>query len=462
MTALAIIRAAPLTPCRPWPRHELSSDDWRAMAAALHAAPGLALLGLWADTVQVHALFHADAPLIASVPVEAGLYAALSPARPGAALFERAIADLWGHQAADAVDTRAWLDHGAWPLLRPLSERPAPNAGAPDVPDFKEAPGQLLPMGPLPPTLNGPAHWRAGMDGAVVQGLEARLGYAHRGLLGLMRGRTPAAAAPIAARIAGTATVAHSTAFARAVEAAAAATLPPRAEALRTMLLATERVAMALHDLHAGRPRETLLDACAAAFGHRLLMGTVEPGATQEPAADTLAALDAALAAAIPRHAPRGGEGQGVLPLGSALALAPGGVVGRASGRQDPLRPAAASATTATLATAGDVAARTTLRIAALNADIDIARHALATLPDGPVTTDLAIADAEGIGAADGPQGRVWHWVRVAAGSITACFPLDPAWLLLPAFEHAARGNALDALPEIAASCGLHPAGMEL
>ena len=82
MTAFDLIRAARAEPCRPWPRHVLPRPDWGAMAAAL-AHDTTALLGLWADPVQVHALFRNGSDVLAaSVAVEAGSYPALSPARP--------------------------------------------------------------------------------------------------------------------------------------------------------------------------------------------------------------------------------------------------------------------------------------------------------------------------------------------------------------------------------------------
>ncbi len=458
MTALEIIRGGVVAACRPWARYELSSDAWRGMAAALPGSPGVAFAGLWADTAQVHALLLADVPLIVSVPVEAGLYAALSPARPGAALFERAVADLWGHQAADAVDTRPWLDHGAWPMLRPLSERPAPNAGAAEagaaeVPEMMEGPGETLGFGPLPPVPAGTGHWRVGVEGGVVRRVEARLGYGHRGVPGLMRGKSPGGAARVAARIAGGATVAHSVAFARAVEAAQGVAVPPRAEALRTALLAIERVAMALHDLGAERAREAVVAACGDAFGHRLLMGTVWPGGVAEPVAGGFRALVAALDVSMPSPRP---DGRGVLPIGDALALGVAGAAGRASGRLDPADPGAA------VRSAGDAGARLALRAAAVPVDAAVALHAFETMQDGPVEVALPHAAGEGLGVAKGPQGRVWHWVRLSGGVVAACFAVDPAWLHLPAFERAARGAALDDLPGIAASFGLHLPGMEL
>ncbi|MFX9969647.1 hypothetical protein ABTP69_19565, partial [Acinetobacter baumannii] len=66
---------------------------------------------------------------VASVAVIDGRYPAVSPVRPGAIRLERAIRDLWGHEAEGMVDPRPWLDHGRWPDRRPLS--PCPVATPP-------------------------------------------------------------------------------------------------------------------------------------------------------------------------------------------------------------------------------------------------------------------------------------------------------------------------------------------
>lgn len=469
LTPNEIIRAGAPAPCTPWPRYELSTEAWRTMAATLDTDLGLHFIALWADTAQVHALFYAGAPLIASVPVEAGLYAGLSATRPAAALFERAVADLWGHQAANAADTRPWLDHGAWTTLRPLSDRPVPNAAAPEVPEMRTPNGDEIGFGPLPPVWAGPAHWRVGIDPAArVTTAEVRFGYAHRGVLALMRGKSAQSAARFAARIDGAATVAHATAFARAAEAALDTTLPPRAVALRTAMLLIERVAVALHDIHAtadalGLPapalpssRERLLTACQAAFGHRLMMDRVLPGGVHgelDPAG--VALLDAALAA-VEAPALRWPAHLGTLPFADAWRLQPGGLTARATGVPDPLAPAAP------MAADGSLAARMTLRHDALLRDIARAREALAALPDGPAWIAPGHATAEGLGLAEGPTGRIWHWVRLAGGIVATCFVADPAWSVLPAAECSMRGASLATLPAIAASFALRPQGMDL
>lgn len=466
LPASRFIRTGVPAPCAGAERFVLSSQAWRDLPAALRADPALDLIALWADPGHVHALFGAASPLIASVPVEAGLYGALSPARPGAALFERAVADLWGHQAADGVDARPWLDHGAWTALRPMADRPAPNTPTPEIPEFHPAPpgSAARTHGPLGNGIvDAPAAWHlATVSGRITQ-VEARGGFGHRGVLSVMRSRSPTAAACIAARISGAATVAHATAFARACEAALNVLVSPRAQALRTLLGAVERVAMALHDaatLDASsalmQARERVLQACTETLGHRLLMDVVVPGGLNADLSLDAARLLDAMLDTVPSLPGSGIAGQGRLPVAEALALGVPGLAGRASGRLDPTTPGAP------LDAAGDVAARVRLRAAACDADVALARETLALLPEGPVLVPLPTASGEGLGFAKGPYGRVWHWARLQGGIIAASFAVDPAWLLLPAVERAGQGAPAAMLPAIAASFGLHLAGMEL
>lgn len=321
MTAFEHIRAAPAEPCRPWPRHILSGSEWRAMAAALAHDPTV-LLGLWADTLQVHGLFRNRGEIqVASVAVEAGVYPALSTVRPEAILFERMIRDLWGHTAEGGRDDRPWLDHGRWPLAHPLSPRPGLPGGAVEPPEFAslDEPGVMqIPLGPIHAAIGEPAHLRLTTRGEQVLRAEARLGYAHKGTVALMRGKSPRTAARFVARLAAEGTVAHSVAFARATEAALDVAAPPRAVALRTVMAELERMAGHLDDigqmadaaglaaLHAaaGRQREVLLRAANTAFGHRLMMDVVVPGGVAaDIAAEGTRAILAALNSLASEHA---------------------------------------------------------------------------------------------------------------------------------------------------------------
>ncbi|GAC1344880.1 MAG: hypothetical protein NVSMB18_23420 [Acetobacteraceae bacterium] len=447
MTAAEIIRAGQAQPARPWPRYAISSQAWRTMAQALGGSAELRFEALWADAAQVFALFTRPEPVLVSAPVEAGVYAALSPARPDAALFERMIGDLWGHLAASAVDARPWLDHGFWPVVRPMLARPIPNSGTPEPTELRAMPEGVsayrlgpvqsgpLQSGPLGSGLAGPALLAVAARGERLVQVEARLGYAHRGVLAAMRGRTPAEAAVLAARIAGEGTVSHSLAFARAAEAALGAEPPPRAIALRGVLAGLER--MALHLLDHGRAlaavgwdaagsleqRERLLRAAQLAFGHRLLMGVVVPGGlardiAPEGGATLVAALDALETPPV---------------IGPSLARRLGASLG-------PMAAALAESAAAAAAV----------------------RARLGSLPEGAFASVVPAASGEGLGRADGARGVCWHWLQVRDGRVTEAFVRDPAWVSWPRFERAAPGRALADLELLAAASGLTVAGMDL
>ena len=479
MTSAAAIRAAPTVECRPWPRYLLSPETWSALVP-----DDVALDALWADTASVYALFS-DAtgqPLLASVPTREGQYAALSAHFPAAAAPERMVRDLWGHHAIGAADIRPWLDHGCWGFTHPLAPRHGPQA-APAEPEFRPVAEDLMqwPIGPVTGRLEEPVHLRVGTDGVLARSVEARLGYAHKGTLVLVRGKSPRAAARFAARLAADCTVAHSLAFARATEAALGVEAPARAVVLRGVMAEIERIATHLADLAKACPhvtrlawhREHLLRATAAAFGHRMMMDAVVPGGiaadieAHGPAAlfDCLSSIDADRAL-LTRQIARTGEGVGQVPEAALHAFNLGGVAGRAAGSDADARnvpgyrpyfPALGP-----MLRTGDVAARLHLRLLEIEASIERLRTWLADLPVGPVGQSLPSASGEGLAVVEGPRGPIWHWMRLDTGTIGSAFFADPAWRLWPAQEAASEGATLTDLALIDASFGCARSGVDL
>ncbi|UPG73016.1 hypothetical protein MVG78_02190 [Roseomonas gilardii subsp. gilardii] len=131
--ASRLIRSGSPQNCHPHERYLLRSTDWDALPDALRQEPGLELLGLWSEPGLVHAAFLKRIPeggaparlLLASAPLREGRFAALSPARPGAALFERAARDLWGAAAqGENGPAPAMPARGGGLSPRPLRGRP--------------------------------------------------------------------------------------------------------------------------------------------------------------------------------------------------------------------------------------------------------------------------------------------------------------------------------------------------
>ena len=444
MSLADTLRAAPGQPCHPVTRHMLVLPEWAAMATALATDPDLALLGLWADPTQVYALFREpDGTLLpVSVGVEDGFYPALSPSMPEAAPFERLIRDLWGHGAAGTTDPRALIDHGRWPVTTPLANRHGAAAEPTEIELAPPPPGadRMLRQGPVPGGLRPAGELVLAIGGSRILAAERRAGQAHRGVLALLRGKSPRAAARFAARLAGDATVAHGIAFARAAEAACGLDAPPRAVALRALMAALERITIALADFArlaqaggAGLLAATLaarqdrvMQAAAAAFGHRLMMDCTIPG-------------------------------------GVALDVAPPG--------------AAAIAGLATLAAdlAETAAATLAPRLRHLPAALDAMQRHLAaiatcdtlsalldTLPDGPIATSLPIVSGEAIGQADGPHGPIWHWLRLEGGQIGGAFLCDPGWTTWPAYLAALAGADAEDTELLLAAFACSAAGTDL
>ena len=492
--AEAMIRDADAVVCRPWLRHILPPADWRALLQAA-AAESWVLLAHWADTVQAHALLLDPSRLTVvpvSTPIDAGVYPAVSMSFPNASLYQRMIHDLWGHRAqGDAdqpTDDRPWLDHGNWPQVHPMAIRPE-QAGRGEPPAFAETENvhdMTVPIGPVSGRLQEAAHLRLTLNGSIVTRAEALLGFTHKGTLQLMRGKSPRAAARFAARLSADSTVAHAVAFAQATEAAMDVQVPPRAVGLRVAMLEIERIAVHLDTLaevarlaDAGRVwthcltlRESLLRACEAAFGHRLMMDAVVPGGV---AADIAANGPEAILRALGEIASRlpaiqrdhAGSALSSRLVGIGRTSGGIGVAGRASGVLFDVRTAFAPAYQAyaprLIASAqGDAAARQSLRLLEIEESLRLIGAALDTLPDGPMTAVLPQVSGEGIGCAESGRGDIWHWLRIDHGQIAAAFPRDPGWGQWPAAERALVGARADDVDLIRTSLGLSASGMDL
>jgi len=496
-----LIRRGAPQGCVPFERFLLTRPAFAALREALRQEPTLALLSMWAEPATLHAAFLDEAAggmLLASCPAEGG-YPALSPARPGAVRFERAIRDLWGLVAEDAVDLRPWLDHGRWGVTSPLSAKPSRDPVPRLQPGFLPVEGEgwhQIPVGPVHAGVIEPGHFRFTVQGETVVRLEQLLGYTHKGTLDLMLRKSPRVAARFAARLSGDSTVAHSLAFALAAEAASGIVAPPRAALLRAVMLELERIANHLNDWgfvcndaafawpHArcGALREGVLRANAAAFGHRLMMDRVVPGGVAlDLAAGGDTAIRAALAAVeteLPEliriyetHASLQDRvvGTGVLRPELAARFAAGGHVGRASGRGFDARqvlphaPYDALPVASAVLAEGDVDARVRVRVAELKESVGLVRTLLGALEPGEIAVTLPQRGGEGIAVVEGFRGEIVTWMALDDGGlIRGVFPRDPSWLQWPLLEAAIEGNIVADFPLCNKSFNCSYSGVDL
>lgn len=474
---------------RPWPRATVEADAWRAAIDGL-AAGDWSLLSLWGEAGAVHmALLAQDGqPTVLTLACPEGRFPSVGALHAPAIRLERAIQDLFGLRAEGAADDRPWLDHGRWAgasgPAQPYAFLPAQGEGL-----------HQIPVGPVHAGIIEPGHFRFTAYGETVVRLEARLGYVHRGLEGRMAGEPPERAARLAARASGDSTVAYSLAFARAVEAALGIVAAERAVWLRALMAELERLANHMGDIgaicndasfslmqaHCAVLREQVLRACAAAFGHRLMMDVVVPGGV---AADIAPGGEAAIRQAMAAVAARfpllvdlyddtaslqdRTVATGRLPAELAQRFAAGGVVGRASGRAFdtrralPYPPYDQLTFETALRPDGDVNARVWVRIEEVRQSLALVGQILDRLPAGPTAVALPARSGEGMAMVEGFRGDVLAWLRLERGQVARCHLRDPSWFHWPLLEACIEGNIVADFPLCNKSFNGSYAGVDL
>ena len=474
---------------RPWPRAVVNEAGWRA-AAGLLADAKRTLLGLWGDVADVHlALLDERTGDIAVVTLECPerRFPSVGLLHPAAIRLERAVHDLWGLEAIGATDSRPWLDHGRWDVGHPLGTA-TPRSATPTPYSFLPTEGESLhriPVGPVHAGIIEPGHFRFTANGETVVRLEERLGYVHKGIESLIAGAPIDRAARLAGHVSGDSTVAYTSAFARAVEAALGIEAPPRAVWLRALIAELERLANHFGDIgaicndasftlihaHCGILRERVLRAADACWGHRLMMNVVVPGGIAADISSEGAAAVAALLGEIRRNFPKLIElydstaslqdrtvGTGILNPALARQFGCGGYVGRAAGRAFDARrvpgypPYASLRFDVPVLDAGDVDARVWIRIREVEQSLGLIEQILAQLPDGPVQVPLDGARGggmrEGMALAEGFRGDILAWVRIASdGAVGRCHLRDPSWFQWPLLEAVIEGNIVADFP---------------
>ena len=456
---------------RPWSRLVVTEETWSRAADRLGRGT-LSLLGLWGEASEVH-MAVADAADAAAIrvltlPCPDGRYPSVGLLHAPAVRLERAAADLFGLQPQGLPDNRPWLDHSA--------------------PDYVFLPveGENLhevPVGPVHAGIIEPGHFRFTCDGETVVRLEARLGYAHKGVERLLDGATLETAARLAGRCSGDSTVAYALAFAQAVEAALGWEPPPRAVWLRALMAEMERLANHLGDVGAicndaafaimlancSVLREAVLREAAASFGHRLMMDRVIPGGVSADldaaglarvsalAAETrlqfrpLIALYEKTASLLDRTV-----GTGFLKPALAQLFAAGGYIGRASGRTCDARrwpgyaPYDALTFEVPVLRDGDTHGRLWVRVLEIEQSLRLIEQIVAQMPAGAIRSDRpeTSAAAEGMALVEAFRGDILVWLRIEAdGRIGRCHLRDPSWFQWPLLEAAIEGNIIADFP---------------
>lgn len=429
----------------------------------------------------------------AAVPLNEPAYPSITPLVPAAHWDEREARDLLGIVPVGHPDPRRLVLHETFPRGYHPLRKDVPSDVRPPIEERHFVPFEVhgegvyqLPVGPIHAGVIEPGHFRFSAIGERVLHLDARLFFVHRGLEKLVEGRSFGAALPLVERACGVCTVTHALAYAQAVEELTDTEIPPRARWARVLLAELERLYNHVGDLgnicagigfHSGVARlgwlkERLLRLNDGLTGHRYLTGLIAPGGLVgdlDPGGlaglvEVLDAIGREVAAAV--RAVIRSEGAmerfhatGVVSTDTALALGALGVAARASGIAGDLRRDRPYAAYGELdvplitAAAGDVAARFHIRAQEAHESLRLVREALGRLPAGPICSSLAttpVPGASALGAAEGPRGASWVWLRAGAdGTIDRLRLRSASFANWPVVAAAAPGNLVPDFPLI-------------
>ncbi len=146
----------------------------------------------------------------------------------------------------------------------------------------------------------------------------------------------------------------------------------------------------------------------------------------------------------------------GILRPHLAKRFAPGGFIGRASGRDFDARRDLAYAPydkltfTVPVLEEGDVNARIWIRLKEINESLSLLDQLLRDLPPGPLgepITDAGMEAAEGMAVVEAFRGDVLIWLRIANGTVERCHMRDASWFQWPLLEAVTEGNIVADFP---------------
>jgi Ni,Fe-hydrogenase III large subunit len=392
-------------------------------------------------------------------------------------------------------DPRRLVLHDDWPDgFHPLRKDVDPSVPVPKVERepyrFHKLHGEGLleiPVGPIHAGVIEPGHFRFAAVGEAILHLETRLFYTHRGIEKLAEGKSAAHVLQLAERVCGACACSHAVAYCQAVELLAGIEIPPRAAALRTILLELERLYNHLGDL--GNVCAGIGFAVGASFGaqlkeemqrlnerltgNRFLRGACRIGGMRRDFdAEAIADLNGTITGVAEQFqrftalvlgsdtAVERFTATGVLPTETARALGAVGVAARASGvdldcrRDHPhaFYGALPMPVPVPVRGEGDAKARVLTRMDETIASFALIRAALAVLPDGPaaVETPPIPANRVGFSATESPRGENLHWVRTGAdGTISRYRVRSASYPNWPAVAASVPGNMVPDFPLI-------------
>jgi len=328
----------------------------------------------------------------------------------------------------------------------------------------------IIPIGPYHPLLEEPELFRLHVEGERIVGIDARLGYNHRGIERLAQDKTYDQVLFLVERVCGICSTSHPIAFCNAVESLAGIQIPERAAYIRTIVAELERLHshmlwlglaghyIGYHTLWmwAWRYREPVLNLFELISGNRQSYAMMKIGGVRQDIADDAVPairktvdelepkLEMLLGAAMddPVIAARL-KGIGTISREDAVRYCLVGPTARSVGIDIDIRCDAPYAAYGWLdfnvitRPEGDVLAVTVVRILEMLESAKIIRQCLQRMPKGPIAVEVPeIPPGEGIGVEEAPRGECFHYVRSDGGNMPVRVKIRaPSFVNVPSFK---------------------------
>lgn len=305
----------------------------------------------------------------------------------------------------------------------------------------------IVPIGPQHPALKEPGHFEFMVDGEIVTGATVRLGYVHRGIEKGAEGRNWTQNLYLVERVCGICSHVHATALALGVEKLAKVVVPPRAQAIRSLICELERIhshmlwlGVAAHEggfdtlfMYSWRDRETVMDLLESISGNRVhysanILGGVKFDIAPQQADAIRKGVDfleerthfyMKVVTTDETFLARTRD-VGTMTHEQAVKFGSVGPTGRASGLDLDIRTAAPYAAYADFPvnvishTDGDLAARFVVRINELFESYRLIREILDKMPAGDLTVRVPrrIPAGETISRVEAPRGELLYFIK--------------------------------------------------
>ena len=343
----------------------------------------------------------------------------------------------------------------------------------------------------------GPGHFRFSVAGEPILALETRLGYTHKGVEKRFESMTPEQGVYLAERISGDNSLSHAIAYCQAIERAADISIPERAAYIRTIFLELERVYYHLGDIagiatdvgysvgaaEANRIKEMAMRLNEEISGSRVLRGIAKPGGVRidlkQETKDRLLEMTSHLRF----ESKRLGddllsssslmdrvERTGILKEEIAMQMNIVGPAARASNvnrdvrRDHPYAAYGKLDLKVQAQKAGDVLARTRVKMEELSESCGLIERALWSMPEGKISTELPKIKegTKAIGCVESPRGELIYYIITGKDTLSRCKVRDPSQCNWIAMEYAVPGCIVPDFPLVNKSFNLSYSGNDL